>query len=113
MIKKEIIKTIQLNNDSDIFSILSELSDLKEINIKYKVQNDELILYKEIELIEEEEVKYKIKLIEEQNRKVREKIEQLYKRIRFEEDFYKENHNEVNKLLIEYSNIMNKKIGIK
>lgn len=113
MIKKEIIKTIQLNNGSNLFSILSELSDIKEIDIKYKVQNDELILYKEIELIEEEEIKYKIKLIEDQNRKVREKIEQLYKRIRLEEDFYKENHNEVNKLLIEYSNIMNKKIGIR
>lgn len=113
MIKKEIIKTIQLNNDSDIFSILSELYDLKKNSIKYKLQNDELILYKEIELIEEEEIKYKIKLIEEQNRKVREKIEQLYKRIKLEEDFYKENNNEINKLFIEYSSIMNKKIGIK
>ena len=109
MVKKEIVKIIELNNNSNIFSILSELSDLKENDILYKIENGLLTLYKEIELSLAEDILYKIELIEKQNQKTKEKIEQLYKRIRLEEDFYKENYNEINKLLSEYSNIMNKK----
>ena len=109
MVKKEIIKIIELNNNSNISSILSELSDLKENDILYKIENDLLILYKEIEFSLAEEILHKIELIEKQNQKTKEKIEQLYKRIRLEEEFYKENYDEINKLLSKYSNVINKK----
>ena len=109
MVKKKIVKIIESNNNSNIFSILLELSDLKENDILYKIKDNELILYKEIELSLAEEILYKIELIKKQNQKIEEKVEQLYKRIRLEEDFYKEKCNEINKLLNEYSNVINKK----
>lgn len=109
MIKKEIVKTIELNNNSNLFDMLLKLSEINSNDVRYKVKDGLLILYRELELSEEETVLHKIKLLKEQNKKTKEKIEQLYKRIRIEEEFYKENYNEINKLLSDYSNVINKK----